>query len=368
MIDNEVMMPNFSVSPMGLTFPKVKVQGPIPGLYASAPTQTFTLKNTSGASVTITNFGFSTSTEGDAVTQPAGILGNSDFLVIPTGGIFPVTVANNAIQSFTVTYSPLRRGSGFGDVRSVILALFSGSKALTNGGQVLNSVGEVIDEQVPIPVTVGVGGGVIEEGFDWPSVHPMFWTAGVATPGIAGVKNNVQGMSPVSTLADMDTGAHYGPMMFWQIGSEPSASGSPATSTTTPRAPSVGAGGYGIGTAGSPATNLLYTQPIPYDYGTPRGGRSYQILVFFRTPLGVTGQTGLGFDLTIKVNTASPVVVATFPGVNYTNVGSLFVGNAEGLDLQGIPLIAEASNFTVNGTVWSSGADEYFNVGAVITG
>jgi hypothetical protein len=84
--------------------------------------------------------------------------------------------------------------------------------------------------------------------------------------------------------------------------------------------------------------------------------------------LGVTGQTGLGFDLTIKVNTASPVVVATFPGVNYTNVGSLFVGNAEGLDLQGIPLIAEASNFTVNGTVWSSGADEYFNVGAVITG
>jgi hypothetical protein len=365
-------MANFSVTPMSLTFPKVVVQGPVSGLYATPPTQTFTLNNTSGASVTITNYGFSTSTEGDAVTQPAGVLGNSDFTVIPTASTFPITIANGAGHSFTVTYSPLRRASGFGDVRSAILALFAGNKALTNGSKTwaqndndsfvssLNPSGEVVDMSVPIPVTVGVGGGVIEEGYDWPSVHPMYWTAGVAATGAAGIKNNVQGMSAVSTLADMDTTAHHGVMLFWApLVALPTAAATSATTPWTPRASAFGGSPFGVATPGAVdvPSNVDYIAGLNYDYGTPRGGRSYQILVFF------TDDTQ-AFDLTISAVVKVPsnptlVAVKTWIGLTYATASGLFIGNNEGLDLQGLTLVATTANY--------AGTAAAYNVGAVRT-
>jgi hypothetical protein len=347
-------MSNFIVSPSALVFSKVTVQGPIPGLYASAATKTFTLTNNSGASVTLTNYGFSSSTEGDAVTLPAGPLSNSDFKVVPTAASFPITIANGSSHSFTVTYAPLRRGSGFGDVRSAILTLFAGNKVITNGGQVLNSMGEVINEREPIPVTVGVGGGVIEEGYDWATVHPIFWTGGTIPAGDSGIANNVQGMTPNMNLGDLDTEAHYGPMLFWttfQTGAQ--------TSATTPRAPAQGTtGGY---------NGVTYVQPTPYDYGTPRGGKGYQILVFFNTTTtsGVIDDS-LSFDLTISAQTnAGTVALVTFPQVSYANSSNLFVGGAEGLDLQGLTLVAVTSNFKTNGSTYNT--TSAYNVGAVRT-
>jgi|SRR5665213_894388 len=345
-------MTNFSVSPMGLTFPKVTVQGPVPGLYASPSTLTFNLKNTSGLSVTITNYGFSTSTEGDAITQPAGVLIDTDFKVIPTGGVFPITVANGATQSFTVTYSPLRRGSGFGDVRSDILTLFAGNKVLTNGSRTwaqldldsfvssLNPSGEVVDMSIPVPVTVGVGGGVIEEGYDWPSTSPIFWSAGTVQPGTLGIKNNVQGMSAVSTLADLDTFPHQSPMMF-SVASHTSSMS--VTSYIPPTAATYTTG----------AATVPYSLMAPATNGSPRGGRSYQILVFF-------ADDTVTMDITIfAVTNAGNVQVAFFPAVTYKNCGNLFVGNSEGLDLQGLSLVA-STNVTAGSTA--------YNVGAVITG
>ncbi len=347
-------MSNFSVSPQALVFGKVPVSGPLTQLFSQDATQTFTLTNNSGSSVTITNYGFSSSTQGDAVTQPAGPLNNSDFTMVPTGSHFPVTVTSGSTQSFTVTYAPLRRGSGFGDVRSQILTLFSGNKALTNGGQTVNNSGEVINLGLPIPVTVGVGGGVIEEGYDWPSTHPVFWSAGSITSGDSGIANNVKGMTPVMNIADMDTMEHYGPMMFWstfQTGVQ--------TSASTPRVPSPGSvGGY---------NGTVYEQPVPYDYGSPRGGRGYQILPFFNTTTssGVIDDT-LSFDLTIAaLTTAGASNVAFFPGVSYSNSSDLFIGNSAGLDLQGFLLIAEVSNLKTNGSTYNT--TSAYNIGAVKT-
>jgi len=356
-------MPNFTVSPTGLTFSKVVVRGPISGLYPTAPTQTFTLTNTSGASVTITNYGFSTSTEGDAVTQPVGIYSNSDFTVVPTGGAFPVTVANGGTQSFTVTYAPLRRGSGFGDVRSALLTLFTGNTAITNGGQTLNSVGEVTNFRLPTPVVVGVGGGVIEEAYDTPRVSPIFWSAGTTTTS-NGVANNVKGLTPFSTLADLDTTGHYGPMLFWDPrGALPTAAASSLSTPWTPRAAIAGQNGGYNGTS--------YVQPIAFDYGTPRGARGVQIVVFFGgisstvTTAKAIDDT-LVFDLTISavVNVPSNptlVTVATFPGITYATASNLFIGNSSGLDLQGLTLVATTANVTNAKTT-------PYQIGALITG
>jgi hypothetical protein len=304
-------------------------------------------------SVTITNYGFSTSTEGDAVTQPAGILIDTDFKMVPTGGAFPITVVNGASQSFTVTYSPLRKGSGFGDVRSDILTLFAGNKVLTNGSRTwaqldldsfvssLNPSGEVVDMSVPVPVTVGVGGGVIEEGYDWPSVHPMFWTAGVGTTAVPGVKNNVQGMQATATLAGMDTFPHLSPMMFSVL---PIANSWSVTSYIPPTA----------STFTTATTTVPYSLMAPATNGSPRGGRSYQILVFF-------ADDTVTMDITIfAVTSAGNVQVAFFPAVTYSNCGGLFVGNSEGVDLQGLSLVA-STNVT-------AGTSAKYNVGAVITG
>lgn len=357
-------MANFSVSPLGLTFDKVVVRGPIAGLYAAAQTLTFSLTNTSGSSVTITNYGFSTSTRGDAVTQPAGVYTDSDFSVVPTGGNFPVTVANNATQSFTVSYSPKRRGSGFGDVRSVLLTLFNGSVAITNGGQVLNDVGEVTNSSVPTPVVVGAGGGVIEEAFDNARVSPIFWSAGNVPAGGNGVANNVKGLTPSFTLGDLDTTASIGPLLFWNPGAALPTSN--ATSLTTPWTPRVIKAGQIGGYNG-----VTYVQPVPYDYGTPRGARSVQILVYFGgvsstvTAAKAIDDT-LKFDLTISavVNVPSNptlVTVATFPGLTYSNSSGLFIGGATGFDLQGLTLVATTTNIT-------NAASTPYQVGALITG
>jgi len=336
----------FTVSPFGLRFDSAPVQGSVAALDIIAPQAlAFLFYNNSGASVTVTNYGFSTSTDGDAVTQPNGIYTNSDFVVVPTGGAFPVTVANGANQSFTVTYAPLRRGSGFGDIRSAILTLYSGSKAITNGGQTTNSSGEVINLGVPTPVTVGVGGGVTEEGYDWPSTHPIYWSAGsnasMSTPGTGEVSNS-GGISPNASLAAMDTTRHYGPMLFWAEGSEPTAN----AASTPGRAAAPGAAPYWNGTAYVPAVN--------YDYGSPRGGRSYQILIFW----GKDTQT---FNLSIAVKlSAGNSVVANWTGLTPANSSGLFIGNVEGLDLQGLQLVAT----TTSGTYSSA----TYNIGAVITG
>lgn len=367
-------MANFSVSPQGLRFNSAPVQGSIAGLYATPQTLTFVLTNTSGASVTITSYGFTPSTEGDAVTQPVGIYSNSDFTVVPTGGSFPVTVANNATQSFTVTYAPLRRGSGFGDIRSQLVTLFQGYKALSNGGQVLNTAGEVINETVPTLVTVGVGGGVSEEAYDWATVAPIMQGSGsdAKTTYPAGYGSNSpssrnDGLGANMTLADIDTTEHYSPMLFFTAAQSPVTS--PTAVTSTVRGVTVGTPAFGdvAGTGGTITTTL--TPATAYDYGSPDGGRGYQILVFL-------SDDTLGFDLTIQAETGSGptwTTVATFTGLNFTNVGGLFIGNAEGLNLQGLKLRAVASNFqtitpsTLATTAWLSGS-QVFNIGAVITG
>src|SRR5271165_6223437 len=169
----EVIMSNFQVSPQGLRFNAAPVQGSVPALYATPQTLSFTLTNTSGASIIITSYGFTPSTEGDAVTQPVGIYSNSDFTVAVHSGSFPVTVTNGSSQQFDVTFAPLRRGSGFGDIRSALVTLFQGYKPLSNGGSTFNSTGELTNETLPQLVAVGVGGPITEEAYDWATVSPV---------------------------------------------------------------------------------------------------------------------------------------------------------------------------------------------------
>lgn len=343
-------MANFSVSPQGLRFNSAPVQGSISGLYAAAQTLTFTLTNTSGVSVTITNYGFSTSTEGDAVTQPIGIYTNSDFTMVPTGAYFPITIANNGSHSFTVTYAPLRRGSGFGDIRSQIMTLFSGNKALSNGGQVLNSSGEVINYSVPVPVTVGVGGGVTEEAYDWATVNPIYWSSGnnsnMVTPG-TGEVSTVHGMTPNMTLAGMDTTPHYGPMLFWAT---------PQTGAQTSTVIAAAAATYTTG-----STSVPYAISAPATLSSPRWGRSYQVLIFW-------GDDTLSFNLNIqaRIGASTWTTVASYIGLNYSNSSGLFIGNNEGLDLQGLELRAVTSSLETNGTTYNTTTN--YNIGAVITG
>lgn len=338
-------MPNFTVSPAALVFPKTAVQGPVAGLYAAAPTLTFTLKNNSGASVTITGFGFSSSTEGDASTLPAGQFPNSDFAVVPTGSHFPVTVANAASQSFTVTYAPLRGGSGFGDIRSQILCLFAGSKALSNGGQVLNSVGEVIDNQVPQLVTIGVGGTVIDK-FDTPKSSPIYWSGGslsdLSSQAPGTIENKSRGMSAMSSIADLDTLPHYSPMMFL------AAPTSNTLAVTSPIAPTPAA-------FTTPAPDTLYGLQQPAINGSPRGGRSYQILVFFEDDT-------VTMDITIYAVVTGPtnIPVKTFTGINFKNAGGLFLSNQDGFDLEGLSLVV-STNVT-------AGTAGLYNIGAVVLG
>lgn len=332
-------MANFTVSPQGLSFNKVQAQGSVSGLYATPQVLSFTLKNTSGASVTITNYGFTSSTAGDAATQQAGILPNSDFTVAVQAGAFPVTVANNASQQFNVIYAPLRRGNGFGDVRSALLVLFAGSQALSNGGTVLNSVGEVVNFTIPQLVVVGVGGGVIEPAFDTARVSPIFWNAGTPN-GQNGVVSGSKGMSPFMTMADLDTNPHYKTMLFFAApvtGSQAQTAFIPAVAAT-----------FTTGGASVP-----YAVATPAKNSSPRGGRSYQVLVFW------TDDT-VTMDITIRaITTAGNVVVATFLGVNYANANSLFIGNNSGLDLEGLSLTVQ-TNVTAGATA--------YNIGAVVTG
>lgn len=358
-------MANFSVSPQGLRFNPAVVQGSVAALYATPQTLTFVLKNTSGASVTITNYGFTTSTDGDAVTQPVGIYANSDFTVIPTSSKFPITIANNASHSFSVTFAPLRRGSGFGDIRSALVTLFQGYAPLSNGGAIYNEEGELLNETLPQLVAVGVGGPVTEEAFDWATVNPMFQGSGndVNTIYPDGYASNSPafrqtGLSANMTLADIDTTEHYGPMMFWTpnpASDWPITEGSSLSTPWTPRSPAPGSLDYPdvAGTGGTVATTYIAT--VNYDYGTPRGGRSYQIIPFF-------GDDDQIFDLTISavVNVPSnPTLVSlvTWTGLNYANVSGLFIGNNESFNLQGLTLVATTTNLTnPNSTTYNVGA------------
>lgn len=295
----------YKVVPAALVFPKTVVQGPVTGLYPTPVTKSFVFTNNSGASVTITDWGFSNTTEGDAVTQPNGIYKETDFTVVPNSTTFPVTVANSATKQFDVTYAPIRRGSGFGDIRSALIVLFAGNKALSNGGQVLNSSGEVIDNQVPQLLIVGVGGGVIEEGFNWPTTHP------------------IMGLPANFTIADMDSARH------------------------------------------SASAIELYSAAVAGTTTTPvrQGGRAVEILVH-----GL--DTSTTFDMIVQALTASGLVtVATYIGLNYANVGKLFIGNLGGargadgaaINLQGLPLSVTLSNVTNPNTVT-------IKIGVVVTG
>lgn len=333
-------MANYSVNPAALTFNKVLVRGPVAGLYPTAQVLSFVFKNTSGASVTITDWGFSNTTEGDAVTQPNGIYKDTDFTIAVTAGSFPVTVANSATQQFDVTYAPIRRGTGFGDVRSALIVLFAGNKALSNGGQVINVDGEVTDNQVPKLLIIGVGGGVIEEAFDNVRVHPMYWDAGAMPVGMDGEVSGSRGMSPVSTIADMDTKEHSSPMMFFAADQTTNA-----TSVPFAAAPAT----YTTG-----STSVPYAIQTPAVNASPRGGRGYQILIFWKTK----NQT---FNLTVQANTSAGwVTVASYTGLTPLNSGGLFIGNQEGLDLQGLNL-----RVTTAGGTYDSAT---YNIGAVITG
>jgi hypothetical protein len=282
----------YKVVPSALVFAKVVVRGPIADLYPTPETKSFVFTNNSGASVTITDWGFSNTTEGDAVTQPNGIYKETDFTVVPNATTFPVTVANSGTKQFDVTYAPIRRGSGFGDIRSALIVLFAGNKALGNGGQVLNTSGEVIDNQVSKLLIVGVGGGVIEEGFNWPQTHP------------------IMGLPPNFSIADIDSGRHS--VSAIELFSD------------------AGAGG---GSSAAPV-NV--------------GARAVQVLV---QGLDVS----MSLDLIIQVNTSAGLkTVATYTGLNYTNVGGLFIGNQGGarqqdgaaINLQGLQLSATVSSVT----------------------
>jgi hypothetical protein len=304
-------MANFTVSPAALTFTKVNVQGPVPGLYATPQTLSFVLTNNSGVSVTVTNYGFSTSTDGDAVTQPAGIYTNSDFRVAVHSGSYPVTIANGASQQFDVTYAPLRRGASFGDIRSAILTLFSGNKALLQSNPIDNSSGQPVNLSYAVPVTIGVGGGVLEEGYNYATAAPVYGDTGsLSRMSVSGTGevNYGQGIPPNMTIADLDTGRH-------------SVSAIELYSGT-------GAGTSVVG-------------------GVVVRARGVQVLVY-----GL--DTASSIDLVISaVTTAGNVTVGSWvsgvPGtgaLNYSNVGGLFIGNNEGIDLQGMNLFATVSNVT----------------------
>lgn len=319
-------MANFSVVPAALSFNKAVVRGPVAGLYPTAQTLSFVFKNTSGSSITITDWGFSNSTEGDAVTQPNGVYKDTDFTVAVNAGSFPVTVANNASQQFDVTYTPIRRGSGFGDVRSALIVLFAGQKVVSNPSPYSspnNAFGEPQDLRIPIPLVIGVGGGVVEEGFDWATVHPIFWDAGKIQVGSEGEISGSRGMTPNMSIADIDSGRH-------------SLSAIELFSGTT---------------AGSTAAPIR------------AGARSIEVLVY-----GL--DTATSFDMIIQVLTSAGLVtVASYTGLNYTNVGKLFIGNQGGdqqadgaaINLQGLPLSATISNVTNPNNVT-------IKIGAVVLG
>ncbi len=328
------MANNFVVSPSALIFPKVTVQGPVSGLYAAPSTgnlgiQSFKLTNNSGASVTVTNYGFSTSTDGDAVTQPAGINPNSDFTVAVHSGSFPVTITNGSSQQFDVTYAPLRRGSSFGDIRSAILTLFSGNKALLQSNPIDNSSGQPVNLSYAVPVTIGVGGGVLEEGYNYATAAPVYGDTGsLSRMSVSGTGevNYGQGVPANMTIADLDTGRHAvsAIQLFSGVTNGTSISG-----------------------------------------GVVVRARGVQILIG-----GL--DTSTTFDLTISaITSAAPtsgVVVGTWVTavaghgyLNYSNVGALFIGNLEGIDLQGMNLYATLTNVTNPNNVT-------ITVAAVVTG
>lgn len=284
-------MANFKAVPSALTFSKQRVVDNVAAPAGVGQSLPFVFTNNSGLSVTVTGFGFSTTTDGDAVTYPNGQYGNSDFAVVPTGGSFPVTVANGASQSFTVTYAPLRRGSSFQDIRSAILTLFSGTKPLINTSAVLDPVtGE--QRQAPIPFTVGVGGGVVAVGFDNTTTHP------------------IMGLPAVFSLADLDTGRH---------------GGQPGNQSTIPLLSAVT-----VATTGT-------FQKV--------NARGVQVLVIFQ-------DISQGCDLDIFANTTGgDWHVGHFTGLTYANVAGLFIGNHEGFDLQGLQLKAQVSNLINTKTI-----------------
>lgn len=274
-------MANFTVSPSALSFSKATVRSAVSGLEPSAQVLSFTLTNNSGSDVTITDYGFTTSSEGDAVTQPSGILKYTDFTVTVHSGSFPVTVTNGSSQKFDVAYAPLRRGTGFGDVRSQLLVLFAGYKALSNGGSVFNTSGELLNDTLPQLVVVGVGGGVLETTADGTLTHP------------------VMGMPANWTLADEDTGRHAVSAIELYSG-----------------------------------TNNGHSQ----NGGVRVGARSVQVLVY-----GLDTASYLDLEIQAVTNSGN-VSVYTWTHLTYTTIANLFLGNQKNINLQGLPLYAIVSN------------------------
>lgn len=261
-------MPNFTVSPSGVSFPKTKVG-------STAATKNFTIVNTSGHTVIISGVAYTSGLENDTVTQPNGLGTTSDFTITVTSGSFPVTVANGASQQFDVVYAPKRSSAGW-DIRSVIARLINDQNFL---------------------VQVGVGGGVIEPGSDVPVSHP------------------IMGLPPIFNISDMDTNRHSKSALELYSGT----------------------------VAGTTGVN-----------GIRAGARSVEIIV-------VGMDTATSIDLAIStVTNGGNVLVKSWTGLTYKTVSNLFLGHAENIDLQGLPLYAAVTNVTNPNTVT-------FKVAALVT-
>lgn len=165
------------------------------------------------------------------------------------------------------------------------------------------------------PCAMNVGGGVIYPANVFPTTHP------------------VMGMPAIMNLSDMDTASHYEaiyllgtPNIGWNIATQ---------------LPATVAAGQSGGTTGT-YKNV--------------GARSVQVLVMFTK---VTDS----ITLQIEQNDGSNTVVGSWTGLNYTNVGALFIGNLEqSPSLQGLQLRAVATDTA------GAHAPSVFWVAVVVTG
>lgn len=273
-----------SVSPNSLSFAETSVG-------VTTASKSFTITNTSLSSIVLTGLAYTDGIANDVVTQPQGIGKDNDFTVTPASGSFPFTVTAGSTKVFNVTFNPKRSSAGW-DIRATNVS-------------VLNNSG--------INITVGLGGGVLEPGFDFPTSHPA------------------TGLPSSFGLADMDSGYHN---PIYLLGTPHSVKSTLVTGVPDPLQPIIVAGtGVTSATTGSYVTV---------------NGRSIQVDIEF-------ADITQGCDLKIFANTTGgDLLVGTWIGRTYANVGGLFIGNATGVDLQGLQLKAQILNLINSKQIWVS--------------